>query len=104
MDPKNGQCGKPELAERKANHEQGKREHPPEFKARVAFAAMKARKPSSREPPVSVISHRDQQLERAPLDVAPHIFDQGPKSRQTTEAQVDELIVRSAKYRWIVIF
>jgi transposase len=69
-----------------------KRQHPPEFKAKVALAAIK------NEETISVLAARFgvhptmiNNWKRALLDGAADIFDQGHKSRQNTEAQVDEL-------------
>ena len=82
-----------ELAQRKELiMSKKKRQHPPEFKAKVALAAIK------NEETVSALAARFgvhptmiNNWKRTLLDGAADIFDQGHKSRQNTEAQVDEL-------------
>ena len=69
-----------------------RRRHSPEFKAKVALAALK------NEETVSGLSARFQvhptminNWKRALLDSAADIFDRGHRSRKQNEAQIDEL-------------
>ncbi len=69
-----------------------RKQYPPEFKAKVALAAIK------NEETISELAQRYgvhpnmiTTWKRALLDGASDVFDKGRKSRKKTEAQVDEL-------------
>ena len=69
-----------------------RKQYPPEFKAKVALAAIK------NEETISELAQRFgvhpnmiTTWKRALLDCASDVFDKGRKSRKKSEAQVDEL-------------
>jgi transposase len=69
-----------------------KRQHPPEFKAKVALAALKNEETVSElAARFSVHPTMINHWKRALVEGATDIFDKGHKSHQDREAQVDEL-------------
>ncbi len=69
-----------------------RKQYPPEFKAKVALAAIKNEETIS-ELAKRYVVHPNMitTWKRALLDGASDVFDKGRKSRKKTEAQVDEL-------------
>ena len=95
-----------ELAQRKElTMSKKKRQHPPEFKAKVALAAMK------NEETISALAARFgvhptmiNNWKRALLDGAADIFDKGINPGKTRKPKSTNCIVRSESFRWNAIF
>ncbi len=69
-----------------------RKQYPPEFKAKVALAAIKNEETISElAQRYGVHTNMITTWKRALLDGASDVFDKGRKSRKKTEAQVDEL-------------
>ena len=69
-----------------------RKQYPPEFKAKVALAAIKNEETISElAQRYSVHPNMITTWKRALLDGASDVFDKGRKSRKKAEAQVDEL-------------
>ena len=82
-----------------------RKQHSPEFKAKVALAALK------NEATVSELATRFgvhptmiTKWKQALVEGAAELFDKGQKSHQDQEARIDELYRRSERFRWNAIF